>query len=104
MTLIEWDKRTLKKNNNLLHTFSLSYLVSVVYNVCEKQAIYLEKCKIILEIPKNNNLTTNDVDVPVEINDIQRSHSKTYRQITALLNRYRSTILSQPSSHEGKLK
>lgn len=63
---------------------------------------YLEKYKNILEIRKNNDLSMKDTKVPVEINDFQKYHSKCYRQFTALPKKYRSSVTSEPSSHQSR--
>lgn len=58
----------------------------------------LEKCKNILKIRKNNDLSMKDAKVPVEINNVQKYHLKCYRLFTALPKKYRSNVSSETSS------
>lgn len=63
---------------------------------------YIEKCKNILEIRQKHNLCMKDAKVPVEVSELQKYHSKCYRQFTALSKRYRSSSLAEKSSHESR--
>lgn len=62
----------------------------------------VEKCKNILEIRKNNNLSMQDAKVPLDMNDFQKYHAQCYRRFTALPKKYRTNVLSAPSSHESR--